>query len=254
MSQSHLVTHCGAREVSSEELAKVPVPPATLTYFPLPHSVVVDTVARALAEGGFQIRSVKLALSRNDARLFATMDLATPISSGVTLACGIRNSLDKSLPLGFCAGNRVFVCDNLSFRSELLVTRKHTRYGQSRFTEAICLAVQSLHQFRQAEEARIKHFRETDLSPDSADALLLRSFERKVVSAPLLPRVISEWRQPSFEEFKPRTLWSLFNAFTTVLGDRARTNPQQFAALTMSLSALLAGDAPALDVPLATSA
>ncbi len=60
-----------------------------------------------------------------------------------------------------------------------------------------------------------------------------------IVTAPLLPRVIKEWREPTFDDFRDRTYWSLFNAFTAVLGDRAKTNPHQFAVTTMRLSAHL---------------
>ena len=47
--------------------------------------------------------------------------------------------------------------------------------------------------------------------------------------------VLKEWREPSFEDFRERTAWSLLNAFTTVLGARLGSNPQQYAALTMKL-------------------
>src|SRR4051794_22782675 len=144
--------------------------------------------------------------------MFATMDLATPLGSGVALAVGIRNSTDKSLPLGFCAGSRVFVCDNLAFRSELLVRRKHTRNGRDRFEEAICRAVDSLGVFREQEAERIGRLRRTELSDQAAESWMLRGYERGIVSHRLLPRLIKEWRQPSFEEFRERTLWSLFNA------------------------------------------
>lgn len=40
----------------------------------------------------------------------------------------------------------VFVCYNLAFRSELLVRRKHTRFGHTRFVEAIAQAVGTLEQ------------------------------------------------------------------------------------------------------------
>ncbi len=68
---------------------------------------------------------------------------------------------------------------------------------------------------------------------------MLRAYESDIVSHRLLPRVIAEWRKPSFEEFQVRTLWSLFNAFTTALADRQRSNPHQFSALTIKLSDLL---------------
>jgi hypothetical protein len=239
MASSHLITHCGARQLSRIELDTIEAPPATATWYPLKHSVVVDTVATALMQGGFHTQDVKYAVSRNGARLFATMDLASTLRTGVNLCVGIRNSTDKSLPLGFCAGNRVMVCDNLCFRSELLVQRKHTRFGQERFAEAICQSVQSLQQFRAAEAARIQRFQQIELSDTTAESLMLRGYEQQIVSHRLLPRVIREWRQPSYEAFRPRTLWSLLNAFTTALGERQRSNPQQFAALTIRLQELL---------------
>jgi hypothetical protein len=234
-----LITHCGARVVTREELNRVEPPPATATWFPVKHSLVIDTVSQSLQEAGFRIERTQFALSRSDARLFATMDLASPLASGVNLAVGIRNSIDKSLPLGFVAGARVFVCDNMAFRSELLVTRKHTRNGATRFQEAICQATQSLVQFRDVEAQRIRRFQALELPDVRADSVMLRAYEHGVVSHRLLPQVIKEWRTPSFEEFSERTAWSLLNAFTTSLGGRLKTNPQQFAALTIRLQDLL---------------
>ena len=240
---STLITHCGAREVTREELDKVEAPPATDSWFPVKHAAVIDTVGNALTSAGFVIRSAKYALSRGDARLFSTVDLATPLGTGISLAVGIRNSTDKSLPLGFIAGSRVFVCDNLAFRSELLVRRKHTRFGQERFSEAICQAVQSLTQFKEAETVRIRRFQQIDLKDVQAESMMLRAYEKDIVSHRLLPKVIQEWRAPSFEEFEERTLWSLFNCFTTVLGERRKTDPQRFAALTIRLQDLLGSEA-----------
>lgn len=230
-----LVLHRGAREVIAEDLNTVPTPPATATWFPIPHGQVLNTTLGTLAQAGFQVVRQRLALSRDDARFFATLDLRTAIATGVSLAVGIRNSIDKSLPIGFCAGHRTFVCDNLAFSSEIVVARKHTRFGADRFNEAICKAVQTLDAYRETEGARIRKFQHAELTADVADALLLRAFEQDIISTPLLPRVIKEWREPSFEEFQPRTVWSLMNAFTTVFADRQKTNPQQFSALTIRL-------------------
>jgi hypothetical protein len=40
-----------------------------------------------------------------------------------------------------------------------------------------------------------------------------------VVPASRLPKVIEAWEEPRHEEFKSRTAWSLFNAFTEVQKD-----------------------------------
>jgi hypothetical protein len=235
-----LVLHCGARHVERAELAKVPTPEATPTWFPVSHFTTVDTVEKSLNDSGFVVRSARYGLSRNDARMFATLDLEAPLADGVTLAVGIRNSIDKSLPLGFIAGSRVFVCDNLAFRSELLVSRKHTRFGRDRFGEAIAQAVQTLGQFREQESARIERLRLRAIDDTAAESYMLRAFERGVVSYRLLPAVIREWRKPSYEEFAGlKNAWRLFNAFTTALMPRAKSNPQQHAALTMKLGVLL---------------
>ena len=51
--------------------------------------------------------------------------------------------------------------------------------------------------------------------------------------------MLKEWREPSHEAFEPRTVWSLFNAFTEVLKPSSVTNPQKFAGRTFNLNRLL---------------
>jgi hypothetical protein len=238
--KSALVLHCGAREASREELARVPTPEATKTWFPVPHLKVVERVEASLADAGFQVRSMKFGLSRSDSRMFAVADLATPLVAGVTLAVGIRSSLDKSLPLGWVGGNRTFCCDNLAFRSDLTVSRKHTRNGEARFGEAIRAAVKNLAAFEVHEAERIRALQRADMDDRQAESLILRAYERQLVSHRLLAGVIREWRDPSFPDFhESRDAWRLLNAFTTVLAGRQRSNPQSHASLTMRLGGFL---------------
>ena len=239
MSQSSLVLHTdGAREVTWDELSKVPTPAPTSTWFPVAHNTCVATVQKALTESGFEVRSTRFGLTRGDARMFATVDLASPLATGVTLAVGIRNSLDKSLPLGFIAGNRVFVCSNLAFRAELSVRRKHTRNGHTRFGEAIAHAMGNLAQFKTHESERIKRLQFADIDDRWAESVMLKAYERQLISHRALPGVIREWRSPSYEEFQDRTAWSLLNAMTTILADRQKTNAQAHASQTMRLGGL----------------
>src|SRR5207249_3125774 len=114
-----------------------------------------------LTSSGYQVTSHRLGLSRDDQQFFGVLDLAHRLADGVTLAVGVRNSTNKTFPLGFCAGCKVFVCDNLAFRSELLVKRKHTRFGRERFTAAIGDAVSQLQQFELGESKRIERFQAT---------------------------------------------------------------------------------------------
>ena len=239
MAHSELVLHRGAVPVTAEELGNFKTPSPEGKWFPVSHASVLATVKSTLNEAGYEIRNERLGVMRDGSRFFGTLDLGTPLSTGVSLAVGVRNSVDKSFPLGFVAGSRVFCCDNLAFRSELMVKRKHTLRGEARFAEGIAQAVMSLTQFKEMEKARIRAMINCDIASDLADALILRAYEKGIISILDIAHVIREWRQPSYDEFSPRTVWSLFNAFTTALGQRALKQPQAFAVQTMRLNSLL---------------
>lgn len=239
MAESRLLLHCGAKPVTVEELQRYQAPPPEGRWFPLSHGHVLSVVSQTLTEAGYAIVKRQLGVLRDGSRFFGTLDLASPVVEGVSLAVGIRNSVDKSFPLGFCAGSRVFCCDNLAFRSELLVRRKHTIHGERDFTKRIFEAVASLDSFREQEAIRTERLSQTELGDDRADALMLRAFERGIVGTRELPRVLHHWRNPPFEEFRPRTAWSLLNAFTGGMKERARSQPQAYAVQSMRLQALL---------------
>lgn len=241
---SDLMLHSGGRLCSLDELRAIPTPLAEGRWHPVAHARVLETALSTLQGAGYTVKSQSLAIAREGKRFFGTLNLTTPLTAdhAVALAVGIRNSLDKSFPLGFCAGARVFVCDNLAFRSELLVKRKHTRFGETRFNNAIAAAVQSLASFKEAETVRIARLMTTELTDDQALALLVRAMEQHVIAAPTIPRVLAEWRNPTHDygTGERPTAWKLLNCFTTVLGTRAIKAPAEYAGQTIRLNALLA--------------
>lgn len=255
MASTNLMLHCGAREVSREELATLPCPPPTKTWAPVGHLRVLDTAVATLGDAGYAIEKMRLGVSRDDGRFFGTLDLSTQltIDGTVTLAVGIRNSVDKTFPMGFCAGSRVFVCDNLAFRADLMVRRKHSLNGAARFSADIANAVMQLTSFKDAETVRIAAMHETELTDMAADSLILRAVtEKGIMPLRSIPAVVREWKEPRHELFQPRTAWSLFNAFTAAFASLQGSNPAELARRTMRLSAMLSPksvvDAPATAV------
>jgi hypothetical protein len=237
---ANLLLHRGAHEVSEAELRSVGCPPATATWYPLPHAQVLDTVRGTLVNAGFGVRGQRLALARQNARFFGTLDLENEICEGVHLAVGIRSSFDKSFPIGFCCGERVMVCDNLSFGSEVVISRKHTRFGKERFDQGIAAALVSLREYQHVAAERIDRMRRHPLSDDRASSLMLQAWEERIVSHLLLAQVLRAYRHPQVSDFEERTAWSLFNAFTGALKARL-TNPAQHASLTIKLQSLIDG-------------
>jgi hypothetical protein len=241
MATSQLVLHCGAREVTPEQLRAVPCPAASGKWRPVPHATVLDYALTALADAGYAVGAMRLGLSRGDARFFGTVILDSTLASGVQLAVGVRSSFDKSISLQWCCGSRVFVCDNMAFSSETVIARKHTRNGALRYQAAICKAVSGLASYRQQEAARIGWMQHRVIDDDFALAFLLRAYQDEGILSPrTLPVALKEWRQPSFEEFDRKNVWRLFNACTYALGPRLKANPQAHARATIRLSGLLA--------------
>lgn len=236
---SELVLHRGAREASWDEVRAVEAPPPTATWHPVRHGVVLDAVSDTLASSGFSIEHSWLSLSQDSARMFAVLHLATALAEGVYLSVGVRNSQDKSFPLGLVAGSRCFVCDNLSFSSEIVVTKRHTLNGERRYREAIVDSMSQLQQFSKVEMNRISQLREHELTPAKGDSVMLRAFESGIVGARILPRLITEYRNPPYEEFKPRTAWSLLNAFTSVVKPRFKSQPHRATYEMMRFQSLL---------------
>ena len=60
---------------------------------------MLATVKETLGEAGYEVKSEKLALNGKGTRFFGTLDLATPIAAGISLAVGIRNSRDCAGPV-----------------------------------------------------------------------------------------------------------------------------------------------------------
>jgi hypothetical protein len=182
---SNLMVHAGGRVASLDEVRTVVTPAACGRWHPTSHATVLDSVKETLTGVGYIIRAEKYALARNDQRFFGVLDLATPLVNGVSLSGGVRNSTDKSFPLGFAAGSRVFVCDNLAFSAELMVRRKHTRNGLKLFGRSIADAVTSLASFKDAEAGRIRRLSEMELSDSAASHLILTAFRRGIISSSL---------------------------------------------------------------------
>jgi hypothetical protein len=70
---------------------------------------------------------------------------------------------------------------------------------------------------------------------------MLRSYEQRIISHRVLALVIEQYRRPAFDDFATRDAWSLLNHFTTALGPRAKSNPQEHARITMRLNGLIDG-------------
>jgi len=211
-----MLLHCGAEIVDKDVLLFVPTPPATKTWFPLPHISVLDEVSEQLLLSGFTITEETHALSHGGARYFGVLSVSLPTSteSDYAWVVGVRNSHDQTYPAGLVAGTRVFVCDNLAFSGEVRISRKHTRHAMRDLQHLTARAVGKLGDKFYQLDRRMDAYKCRMLNDAEAHDIVIRAVDCRAITPSQIPDVLEQWRYPAHQAFRERTAWSLFNAFT----------------------------------------
>ena len=150
-------------------------------------------------------------------RFFGALTLNVE-GSGVRIALGLRNSHDKSFSLGLTVGRKVLVCDNLAlFGDYTPVARKHTK--NVAIEDILAIAVERMQRNFEPMRRQIEFFRGYELPDDRAKLLIYDAFFGGAADLPkhLGAVVHRHYFEPCYDEFRPRTLWSLENAFTSAV-------------------------------------
>ena len=120
-----LVLHAGAKPIDYDDLRALSTPPATQTHVPIPHHRVMDPAPYSLSYYGHEVVERHFGVTEDGMRFFGVLTLRSPYGDYCD-TLGLRNSHDKSLPIGVAFGSKVFVCDNLSFNADIVIKRKHS--------------------------------------------------------------------------------------------------------------------------------
>jgi hypothetical protein len=202
-------------KITREELQLVPVPQATSTHKPLSHHEIVQALLETLGFRHIEVLRDEYAVSHDGMRMFGVLDLEYGIT-GVRFSIGVRNANDKSMRLGMTVGYRVLVCDNMAFSGDFTpVLAKHSKNFS--LIDAISVGVDRMQRGFEPLVQHIEAWRQTALADADAKLLIYRAFVEGELEAPrhLARAVHDEYFLPTHEEFAPRTLWSLSNAFTS---------------------------------------
>ena len=111
---------------------------------------------------------------------------------------------------------RVFVCDNLSFQGEFTpVLAKHSKNFS--ILDSLAIGVDRMQRNFEPMRQHIEQWRGLQITDDTARLVIYRAFVAGEFEAPrhLARNVHEDYFNPKFDEFAPRTMWSLENAFTS---------------------------------------
>jgi hypothetical protein len=214
MSETSTLISCSSK-ITRAELAKLPTPLATETHIPIPHAAVVETLVETLSHRHIAVVGEEYAVSGDGMEMFGVLDLEAGFE-GCRFAIGIRNANNKRFRLACTVGLRVFVCYNLAFRGDYTpVLAKHSKHFS--LEDALSIGVDRMQRNFDPMREQVEQWRAQLLSGEMARLTIYRAFIAGELEVPkhLARRVHDLYFNPRYEEFAPRTMWSLSNAFTS---------------------------------------
>jgi len=216
MEQSQLLVHCGSAKITREELKVIPTPEGSATHQPMSHHGIVEALVESLSFRHISVVREEYAVSKDGMKMFGILDLE-PTFDGCRLSVGVRNSNDKSMRLALTVGYRVLVCDNMAFHGDFTpVLAKHVS-----LVDTLSVGIDRMQRNFEPMKKQVEAWKRTRLSDQTAKLIIYRAFVEGELDAPkhLVRGIHDHYFNPGVEEFVPRTLWSLSNAFTSAFKD-----------------------------------
>lgn len=243
---STLLAHCGTRKITRAELQELPTPEGTRTHQPVSHYQLIEVLIESLAFRHLTVVRDEYAVSPDGMRMFGVLDLEMQ-ERDFRFSIGLRNANDKSMRLAMTVGYRVFVCDNMAFHGDYRpIFHKHTR--KLDLQEIVALGVDKVQRGFEPLRQQIHTWQNRDLSETRVKEIVYDAFlKHRLAPRHLMSIVHENYFAPIYEDFAPRTFWSLSNAFTSAF--KAMKPVQQFQA-TARLGDFLQGYAETPKTPL----
>lgn len=199
-----------------EALARTATPAATDSFQPIAHARLVELTREAINRAGLSVLMEEHATARDDQNYFGGFSLAGADITGADrqIVLGLRNSHSKQFAASICVGNRMLVCENLCFSSDIKLARRHTTNIMNDLPRVLADAVGRVVSHWNDMGNRIESYKQTEISRDRAADLLIDLVDSKAFPARDIYNAVQEFRNPRHEEFKGGTLWTLYNSIT----------------------------------------
>lgn len=228
-----LTLHAGASALTYDDLRALPLPEGTTTHVPVAHHEIVELMRYTLGFYGHEITEEHHAATQDGNRYFGLLSLRSAYGD-YSDTVGLRNSHDKSFPIGIAFGSRVFVCDNLAFIGEHVIKRKHTIKAKRELPGLVTEIVAPLQQHRIAQNQKLVAYQGHKLSDAQADHAILSMYREKVIGVQRIAEVVEQWERPT-HDWGDKSAWRLFNAATFALSGKVAERPD----LTKKLHAVI---------------
>ena len=194
------------------------LPVQTRSYTPVGHKQLIDFVQERLDASNFHVAKMDVDQNNSGTVIIANMALQHQITNDFYQEFSIINSYDKSKPVTFASGARVWICSNGMIVSEAVTVRKHTTNVWNELAEKADLAITQLQDNWEKTQQDIALMKHTELTFTRMAELIGRLFvEKQVLISTEANIVAREIKKPTFGAFSGQNLWSFYNACTFAL-------------------------------------
>ena len=235
-------------KIAADQLSGIQTPEPTASFMPIPHHTLVGLTREAIARAGFSIVEEEHALASQGNRYFGGFALAGGDIQGNdrNIVLGLRNAHDKSFAASVAVGNRMLVCENLCFSSDIKLARRHTTNILQDLPRVLSQAVARVSAHWSDMSQRIEAYKQTECF--NPEKLLVQLVDAKAFPARDIYNAIQEFRNPRHAEFKGGSLWTLYNSITENLKGGDLSKLANRTMITQSVFDKLAGHKACIEV------
>jgi len=230
-----MMLHCGAKEISREDIPNIACPEAVTTvrdgkngavesvWQPVEHEFLVRYTEQNLQNQGWEITQSQYATTPMGNRFFGLMEITGKDLDGngadgeYSRLLGLRNSFDKSMTAGIACGAKVIVCDNLSFSGDVCANHRHTKNIYDKLPGMITTAISKIGEAFKFQDRRIEAYKATEFDRNTLGDQMIRLIRSGSIPPGKAVAVHDEYLNPAHEHETDSKVWNLFNAVTEVL-------------------------------------
>lgn len=210
--------------ISEEMLREIPITDRgarSEKWQGIQHGVLADTIIGRATEAGLQVVDSNWFVKNDGDVLYGHVDFKygvtigeDPTTKDYNFSLGIRHSNCGRYALGFIVGAKILISESGFMCSEIQLNRRHT--FKVVLEDVIDDGIAEYINLASEVEDKIKKLKNYKIDDRDASFVILKSHDYNLLPFRYVEHVWHEWSSPRFHTFRPRTAWSLYNAFTTV--------------------------------------
>ena len=186
-------------------------------HVPVSHYDAIVSFKNQLEEYNIQVLNESIVISPDTYRLMYLADIAVKNAKEYVYQVGFINNNDKSKAFTGLAGIKVLINEAQMHYSDNSYKTRHTTNVKEMLYERNAHIITWFKEFYTEYSGKIEKFKNIKVTDEILGAVVLAYIRnRYTLSSTNIKNIVKEYDNPKYDEFKPRTIWSLQNTTNEV--------------------------------------